>query len=240
MTQTNSIKVLSHRLTFPALTFGLLALASGCAVQGYDASDMLTDPVAVGGQTDEEATTASGGAASSAPSSGGDGNGETVEPSGDDMLAGSGTGGNASNDELADDALAVSNPDLVGRTAEWLDHDITIERAETTTTVETNPAGEEYVSRLHSMTVKVQSRDGLEDLRGEAWELALADGMRVPPLCAPEPGAPGVMRFRYDFFHDSEQPLVGAWLERGADRDGAPLVIALDSFVAAESVSPED
>lgn len=227
MIQTSSFKLILRRFTFPLVALPLLAMASGCAGGGYDAWDMLSKPVAAGGQAGEAS---SGGAASVGRSSGGSASGGSQPEE---------KGTDESQSMAPDDAVTVPVADLVEKTAPSPDSDLTIEQAETRTSVETDPLGELYVSRLHSMTVRVESRgNGARPDEGP-WELVLGDGMRVAPLCMSEPSEPGIARCRYDFFHESEQPFAGACLERGSSLSGMPFRIGLDEFVSKEAASSD-
>jgi|GEM_PF-3282224 len=144
------------------------------------------------------------------------------------------TGGSSSEDAPAEDEGPVTVPfeKLVVQTVQWFDKDVTIEKAETTTT-RANLLGEVHVDREHKITLMVQNRtQGSSELEYEKWDLILADGTRLKSNVQENFGPKDVHRFGRSFSGD-EHALEGAHFELNEYTYGEyePLILPLDRLV---------
>lgn len=206
MTQISSFGLAARRFPLRIAALSLLSWASGCTI-------------GVGGLPHTDSGSREDRASGGSSSGGG--------PSED------GSSGGAPGEE---GPVTVPFDKLIVQTVQWFDKDITIEKAETTTTPRETWLGENFLLREHKITLKVQNRTiSSSELEYENWDLILADGTRLESNVQETFGPRDVHRFEL-LFADDDHTLEGAHFELNEYTYGEyePLIVPLDQTIENE------
>lgn len=221
----------------------LLASASGCAIGGYQASDIFA-PVEEPESGDDSEVQHGESQGSEAPESEreaavpGDGTSGTAAPSGPSESAAEG----AEESEEAEDLGASSEragavadeggaarevlKELVGRRGVWFGQPVAISVAEKTDTRELDALGGEHLSHLYRVVVALEET---AESQSESCELVLADGMHIVAFVEVARGEAKRI-YEFVFFHDADAALEGARFVVKRAGAGEALEVSLGEF----------
>jgi hypothetical protein len=224
----------------------VIASVSGCAIGGYQASDMFAPVEEPDEVSDSSEADPAGDGMNVAETRG---EADADDPSRDAAGEPIESDGSAGQTDNAEDVAATENEEedvgdepramdgqrevleeLLGRRGTWFGDLVTIEVADKTDTRELDALGGEHFSHLYRVVVTLEET---AESRAESCELVLADGMHIAALVEPARGTLG-RRYEFVFFHDGEAALEGArFVVKRAGVSG-PVEVLLGEFVLSD------